>query len=196
MASPSYTFTLTTGAVDGNGNIADVAGWDLARYRSNPVVFFNHFWQDTPIGRTVGLQITPDRIEATIELAPTALAQEIATLIRDGYIRGASPGWRPTDYEVRRDGNGHFLGIHSHRQELIEASIVGVPANPEALRVARLKDQPADRALALTADADYLQAIFSTPPADHLDRMLGFAAPAELESIINQLRAFNSKLRG
>jgi len=194
MPENIYRFVLTTSATDSNGNIADPLGWDLKRYKANPVVLWNHGWLDQPIGKTLNIEATAHRLTAEIQLADTHLAQEIATLIEGGYVRGASPGWLPIEWEARKDAQGRFLGIHSHSQELIEASIVGIPANPDALRIARLND-----GRILTASQEWLDIITSAPPqpqeypgqdltdAEHL---------AEAQALLDQLKAFHRSLRG
>lgn len=194
-AETVYQFILTTDQPDANGNVSDILGWDLRRYKANPVVFFNHAWYSPPIGKTLSLETQHDRILANIELANTAVAQEIAGLLEGGFIRGSSPSWVPKTWDYRLNENGRPIGIHSHTQELIEVSIVGIPADPGALRTAMLKDQTADTPL-LTAAADHLLAIHGAQPVPQLDRMLGFVAPTELDAIINQLRAFRSRVRG
>ena len=51
-----------------------------------------------------------------------------------------SAGWLGIEFEISRDPETQWpTGVHYHRQKLVELSIVGVPANPDALRVAGLE---------------------------------------------------------
>ncbi len=61
-------------------------------------------------------------------------------LIKQKIVRAVSVGFMvhsEEDYEAIRDEEEHFTGLHFLRQELLEISLVAVPANPSALLVAR-----------------------------------------------------------
>ncbi|MEE8465772.1 MAG: HK97 family phage prohead protease, partial [Dehalococcoidia bacterium] len=139
-ASRIFTFTVINGEIDGNQNQADLDGWDFTRYNANPVVFFNHRSHDPPIGKTLSLTRQLDSFTATIELAPTLLGEQIAEMLAGGFIRGASAGWKPVEWEFLRDKTGFPKGIRSIRQELLELSVVGLPAAPKTLKQAIAAD--------------------------------------------------------
>jgi len=200
-----FSFTITTGAVDRNGNIADIDGWELSTYNSNPVVFFNHHWHQPPIGKTVSLDRQGDALVATIQMAPTQLGDQIGLLLADGYIRGASVGWKPLEFDLRLNERGFPTGIHSHRQELLEVSIVGIPANPETLRQAMQRDSlerdlnnpGTSQTPPVLGDIDWMAAIIS----DHTDPK-NYTAAEKPDSrstepaILSALQNLNRKLRG
>ena len=82
-----------------------------------------------------------------VQFAPTPLGQEPALLHADGYMGAVSVGFRPLEWQIRRGiRTGLPVGMHFHRQELLEVSVVSLPANPEALRKAlsdsRLQTDP------------------------------------------------------
>jgi len=58
-------------------------------------------------------------------------------LARGGFIAATSVGFRPLKWEYTRDldrgAEDWFPGIDFEEQELVELSVVTVPANPEAL---------------------------------------------------------------
>jgi HK97 family phage prohead protease len=137
----TFHFVASTGDADRNGNVLDLDGWDLANYRANPVVLFNHNWDLPPVGRTSRLYTEGNRLLAQVEFAPTPLGQELALLNADGYLRAISVGARPLEWEIRRHPEHGFpIGIHSHRHELLELSIVAIPANPATVRAALQTD--------------------------------------------------------
>ncbi len=140
----TFTYVASTGEVDRAGDIVDPAGWELERYRKNPVVLFMHNWHLPPIGKAERVWIEPGhpgtpgspntgRLMATIRYADTALGQEIARLNAGGYMAAVSVGFKPLNWEPRFD-KGTPVGLHCHRQELLEISAVPVPANASALR--------------------------------------------------------------
>jgi hypothetical protein len=71
----------------------------------------------------------------TIQFAPTSLGRELAILNANRYMGAASVGVRMLEWEIRRHPeHGYPIGLHSHRHELLEISVVPVPANPDTLQ--------------------------------------------------------------
>ena len=130
----AMTVALSTDEVDRHGDIISADGWQLDAYLENPVVLWAHDHRRPPIGRAVQVWREPHRLLARLEFAPTAFAQEVAALYRQGYQRGISVGFKPLRYQERRDEKtGAFIGVHFLEQELLEVSAVAVPANRAAL---------------------------------------------------------------
>jgi HK97 family phage prohead protease len=126
------TFTISCGVEDRDGDILDPRGVVTTNYFKNPVVLWSHRYDAPPIGKTRALRATTDaRLEADVEFAPTAFAQEVKQLVDGGFIRAASVGFNPITYEPR-PGKGY----HHTRWELLEWSVVSIPSNPDALIVA------------------------------------------------------------
>ena len=110
-------------------------GWRLEAYRENPVLLWAHDYQHPAIGRAVSVWTEPHRLLAKVEFAPSAFAQEVATLYAAGFQWGVSVGFRPVRWEERRDSRtGALVGLRYLEQELLEVSAVPVPANRSALR--------------------------------------------------------------
>ena len=73
-----------------------------------------------------------------LELAPegtSARIDEIRKLIEAGILRTVSVGFRPLETKPRKSLDGMFAGEIFVRQELVETSLVSVPANPNALAI-------------------------------------------------------------
>ena len=135
--SNSLTFVISTEEVDRHGDVVSVDGWRLDAYRQNPVFLWAHNYTRPAIGRALGVWKEGNSLHAKIEFAPTEFAQEVASLYQGGFQRGVSVGFRPLQYEIRRDAQtGNVLGIIFTEQELLEISAAPVPANPSALRKA------------------------------------------------------------
>lgn len=108
-------------------------GCDLMQYRDNPVVLANHD-RAFPIG-TAQVEIKNGRVEATIDFAPagaSAKADEYCALAKAGVLNAVSVGFEPIDAEPIPGG-----GERIKSWSLLELSLVSVPANPEALVIAR-----------------------------------------------------------
>ena len=136
-------FTISTDSVDREQDVISLAGWDLANYRRNPVVLWGHDASRLPIGRALDLRIEDNALKATVEFIPSdtpeggMFAESVLRLARGGFIAATSVGFRPLKWDYTNDqsrgADDWFPGIDFEEQELVELSIVTVPANPEAL---------------------------------------------------------------
>jgi HK97 family phage prohead protease len=136
-------FTISTGTVDREQDAISVRGWDLKNFTRNPVVLWGHDASRLPIGRAFDVQIDGDALKASVEFIPSdtpeggAFAESVYRLATAGFIAATSVGFRPIKWEYTNDqargSDDWFPGIDFQEQELVELSIVTVPANPEAL---------------------------------------------------------------
>jgi HK97 family phage prohead protease len=113
-------------------------GWDLENFKRNPIALFGHK-SDFPIGKWNNLRIEGKQLRGHLEMAPEGTSQridEIRRLIDAGILKAVSVGFRPKEYEPL-DKDDPFGGYRFTKQELVETSLVSVPANPNALAVAK-----------------------------------------------------------
>ena len=143
MKSRSVTFTISTGARDREGDIIDPKGWEIENYMRNPVVLFAHDNTRPPIGRATELNVFSDKLVATAEFMPpevdtSGFSETIYRMVKAGYLNATSVGFLPKQWEfikekMEDDEEEKITGIKFLKQELLEFSVVPVPANPEAL---------------------------------------------------------------
>ena len=115
----------------------DLAGLRFDNYRRNPVVMWAHDATGhspsggLPIGRTTSISRSADGgIVAEFEfLEDDPFAQRIRNAWDKGFLRAASISWLPIETAPAANG-----GVRDVRSELLEWSIVSVPADPDALR--------------------------------------------------------------
>ena len=115
----------------------DLAGLRFDNYRRNPVVMWAHDATGRspsgglPIGRTLSIERAADGgIVAEFEfLEGDAFAQRIRNAWDKGFLQAASISWLPVESMPAKGG-----GMRDVRAELLEWSIVSVPADPDALR--------------------------------------------------------------
>ena len=131
-ASRTYTATISTARVDRMGDSISVTGWKLANYKANPVVLFNHAQDPLPIGRATKVWSDAGRLRATFEFSDDADAQRVRKLVDDGFLFSTSVGFDPIAWKFS-SAKGREMGIDFMEQELLEFSVVGVPANPDAV---------------------------------------------------------------
>jgi HK97 family phage prohead protease len=119
---------------DRMGDVLEPSGCQLDEFRSNPIMLAQHS-PDQPIGTWPSIQVKNGRLEAIGELAPegvSELADEYCALAKSGVIKAVSVGVTPIAYEPLRAGGRRYT-----QWELIELSLVSVPANPNALVIER-----------------------------------------------------------
>ncbi|GKS58273.1 hypothetical protein YTPLAS18_18000 [Nitrospira sp.] len=125
-------FKITSSAVDRDRDVIDQDGLSVDNYLRNPVVLFGHDYRQPPIGKTVSLTRQGNGWIATAdfmgpEISP--FADSIFQMIKGGYLKSASIGFRPKKYFW----NNERGGLDIEEAELLEWSVVSVPANPDAL---------------------------------------------------------------
>ena len=136
-------FTISTGIVDRERDSIALAGWDLRNFLRNPVVLWGHDGASLPIGRAFDVGIEGDALKASVRFIPTdtpergQFADAVYRLARQGFLGATSVGFRPTKWSFTEDpergADDWFPGIDFQQQELVEFSVVTVPANPDAL---------------------------------------------------------------
>lgn len=132
-------FVLSDETPDRLGDIISASGWDLVNFKKNPIALFNHN-SNFPIGRWSDLKAEEGALRGHLVIAPKGTSErvdEIRKLIEAGILRAVSVGFRPTEEKPRRGPKDEWLGTYYTQQELIETSLVSVPANPNALAVAK-----------------------------------------------------------
>jgi HK97 family phage prohead protease len=123
-------FVISTGAVDRDNDTIDPAGWQLDHYRMNPVVLWAHDYNQLPLAKALSVNIEGPTLVATAEFADHLMADTVLRMIDGGFLRATSVGFKPKK-AVQNVARGGYDFIE---QELLEFSVVPVPANPEAVR--------------------------------------------------------------
>jgi len=132
-----YEFVLSDATVDRYGDIIDTEGWELDNFKNNPVALFNHN-PNFPIGSWSNIGVKNKALRGTLNLAPEGTSEridEIRRLIDANILRAVSVGFTPIDYTEYKDGSNY--GYKYTKCELVETSLVSIPANPNALQVAK-----------------------------------------------------------
>lgn len=134
--SGKYTFAISTGVEDRERDTIAVSGWELDSYRKNPTVLWAHDYSALPVGRSEMVVARAGQLVARMEFVPAEVypfAETVRQLVEGGWLKATSVGFRPLEW-VFNEARG---GFDFKKQELLEFSIVPVPANPEALIEAR-----------------------------------------------------------
>jgi HK97 family phage prohead protease len=127
-----YTFVVSTPEVDRYGTIIVPSGIDYQAYLNNPIVLAQHDSDEWPIGRCLGFAMNGENLEATIQIeCITEEGKKLNKLINAGFVKAVSVGIIPNEYEDKTI-DGQKVTIYT-KSELVEFSVVSVPANRQAL---------------------------------------------------------------
>lgn len=136
-ADGAVAFIASTPAPDRYGDTIDQNGWDTSSYEKNPVLLWAHSYSTPPVGKVLKLVKNADALRAdAVEFTPKevhAFGAEVGAMVREGFLNTVSVGFLPKSWEERYGETGNFLGYHFKEMELLEISVVPVPANPQAL---------------------------------------------------------------
>jgi HK97 family phage prohead protease len=139
-------FVLSDESLDRMGDVIVADGWRLDNFQKNPVALAFHR-PDFAIGKWNNLRIEGKALRGHLELAPEGTSDridEIRRLINAGYLKAVSVGFRPIEYEPLNEKGG----LRFKTQELVECSVVSVPANANSLATLKsLNISAATRAL-------------------------------------------------
>jgi HK97 family phage prohead protease len=123
----SIEFIASSNAVDREGESIDPMGWDLSNIGKNLPLLWSHDARELPIGKVTEAHVEGNNLIAAVKFAHEVndFAKKVYDLVKAGFLNAVSVGFIPKAY----DNEGNMIS-----QELLELSVVNVPANQEALR--------------------------------------------------------------
>jgi len=119
----------STTDVDRQGDIVPASVWEagLKNYLRNPIILAQHD-HDDPVGRMVQHRIDSSGLWIKARISAAA---EIYNLVKDGVLTAFSVGFRVLDAEYNAATELFVI----KKLELVEISVVSVPANQNTLFV-------------------------------------------------------------
>ena len=128
-------FKISTETPDSYDDVIKADGWDLERFRKNPVVLWAHDHRQPPIGQALSVGVENGDLVASAKFADAetyAFADTVFRLLQGKFLRATSVGFFPQEWTFDEERGGYnFI-----KQDLFEFSVVPVPANPDALALA------------------------------------------------------------
>ena len=122
-------FTASTASVDRESDIINPDGWVLENFKDGGPLLWGHDQSKLPIGRVLWVKVDDGRLVGKAKFnGQTQLSTDVEKLVRSGDLKGLSVGFRPMDMKMNNEGGRTFT-----KQELLEISVVNVPANPDAI---------------------------------------------------------------
>lgn len=133
----TYSFVASTENSDRYGDVINQKGWSLEAYNRNPVVLLNHNSNSLPIGKGK-VEIKGGQLMIDVEFdQEDELARKVESKVKNGYINAVSVGFNPIESKRRSElPKEHKAfgkrGMYFEKSELLEVSIVTIPANSDA----------------------------------------------------------------
>ena len=138
------TFVASDATRDSYGTVLMPDGWELDRFNNNPIIGYQHGLQyssnpDAVIGKG-RVYLEDDKLMVEVELEPEGMndiADKVWKKLEFGTLNAVSVGFVPKEgrWGVGEEGPGKKNETYYYtRMELLEISIVAIPANPNALK--------------------------------------------------------------
>lgn len=137
-----FEVMISTEAVDRQGDIVRATGARLENYLKNPVVLWAHDYNQPPVAKALSIEIIPGKgVKATFQFPEWGVnphADVIRRLWAAGFLNATSIGFIPlASKPIDEEEEDYWWGPRDFVEwEMLEFSIVPVPANQEALRLA------------------------------------------------------------
>jgi HK97 family phage prohead protease len=132
------TMVASDATLDRYDEVVQVSGWLLDNYQRNPVIQNAHQYGDIifTIGKAEWTRVEGDALKQQWRFASAAnpMAKVARDLYRGGFLNASSVGFVPMDWENGSEKTSYRRKYT--KQELLEVSAVGIPANPNALALA------------------------------------------------------------
>lgn len=133
----TFEFVASTSDVDRSGEVIDQGGWDLSFYKMNPILLWAHDYKMLPLGVCESVEVVKGKLIIKGRFASAAanpFAQQVRKLYDEKILNAVSVGF------IVKDAEGNTITS----QELLEVSVVPVPANPMALTMRKATELALD----------------------------------------------------
>lgn len=186
---PVLDFIASDETVDRYNEVIELDGWQLDNYRRNPVVLDSHDYYSigSVLGRSDEVKIEEGKLRNRVRFAlDNPMGNMAYKMARGGFIKSESVGFIPIEWVRGNEAAGEPYRTFK-KQELLEVSLVAVPANPGATVGLALRSGVIERD-DLKALAEFLKRFCSDeaePNRDPGARAVGFDG-AQLRQLTEQ----------
>ena len=173
-------FIGSTEDVDRDNEKIIASGWRLQNYRKNPVVLFGHNASAEPVARTKKVWVDKEKKQLMFDIEfpepeVSSKGDSLFRLYSNGYMKATSIGFIPNRDKIVWGEKQGEPSITFKEQELLEISLVSVPANPNAVITSKemkkaVEDEIIDE-LEMNELEDWLKIVFSQKESDNDEKL-------------------------
>jgi HK97 family phage prohead protease len=186
VGDDTLTFVGSDETVDRYQEVIKSDGWDFKAYKKNPVVMLFHNYASLPIAKATKVWVENKKLMFNIKFVPMdygeigSLADTVKKLYENKFMSGVSVGL--IAHEVERAEPDNKKGIYQYitKAELLELSLVPIPANPSALITSRGIKDAMDAKAVDVGEMQHLQMA--------LDEMIEAAQKEEDDAVLQILK--------
>ena len=125
-------------SVDRDNERVMSSGWKLANYKKNPVILLNHRHSDLPVAKAERVWVSKKNKSLMFDIKfpepeISSVGDTLYKLYSNGYMTATSVGFQPNMDKIDYGDGDKSPRATFNEQELLELSLVSVPANPRAL---------------------------------------------------------------
>lgn len=128
---------LSDESIDRNYGIIIQKGWILDNFLRNPIMLYSHNWEKPPLGIWENTRIENNKLIAIPKFAEIDNYDElkiIKALWDANILKTVSVTFLPIEVDYIKDEYNNNITVYK-KQELLEVSIVAVPANANAMKI-------------------------------------------------------------
>jgi HK97 family phage prohead protease len=140
VSERTFRFTISDESVDRYNTSIKASGWDLTNYGKNGIVAYQHNTFSSDPDQIVGkgrAWVEGNTLMGEVEFEPEGtneIADKLVKKLEFGSIRATSVGFNPSEWSKGDKERGEDPTIlYFRKQDLLEFSIVNIPANPNAV---------------------------------------------------------------
>jgi len=131
-----HRFVISTENPDRDKDVIHVDGWRFENFNKNPVVLFGHNYRGLPVAVGSPPTVEGFKVLSNADFAASrvdAFAETVRQYVKAKVLRACSVGFDPMKWMYNEERRGYDFVEH----ELLEWSIVPVPANAECIQLAK-----------------------------------------------------------
>lgn len=129
-------YVMSDETTDRVGDVIDANGWRLENFQKNPIALFGHDHRFI-VGHWTDVKVKGGQLIGRLNLLPKGISErldEIRAAVEAGVLRAVSVGFAADPEKIEPLKSG---GVRFGAAELMECSLVSIPANPNALQMAK-----------------------------------------------------------
>jgi HK97 family phage prohead protease len=159
--SRTITFRFSDNSIDTYNDSIAADGWEWDKVRGVPALFGHDPTKiENVVGRGKNIRVIGNSLIGDIEFADASVsptADAVFKLVRGGFVNTCSVGFQPLIWEQTKDKTRPG-GLDFKKQRLLEVSVVPLPANSNAVALARAAGIDVDRLALMVTEPGQLSA--------------------------------------